>query len=306
MKYILSLLLFSTLLFSMNLKNNLENSNILGYQKELGAADYNRLRLTLDLYHDNWEDISAKVILDNENIYNFKEKNNQNKSRFYRGYLRYSGEKHMLTIGLQRIPFGVGRIWNPIDIFNPIDITSIETAERKGTEALRYEYAINSLSTLDVTLANKKQAARVKGYLDVADMALVFVKDEKREIVGYEIEGDLKDITLRSEGGYFTDTDSYRYILGAEYGFENSLTVLMEFYHDSYLSSEQLALNLSYQYSPLLYMNFLTLGNFDNNSCLISPSFIYSLSDESSITMGAFIGDKEIPNQFFMRYFINF
>lgn len=306
MKSILSLLFFSTLLFSVDLKINLENSNILGYQKELGTADYNRLRLTLDLYHDSWEDISAKLILDNENIYSFKEHHNQNKSRFYRGYLQYSGQKHMLTLGLQRVPFGVGRIWNPIDVFNPIDITSIETAERKGTEALRYEYAINSLSSLDITLANKKQAFRVKGYLDVADVALVLVKDEKREIIGYEIEGDLKDVTLRSEGGYFSDTDSYRYILGAEYGFENSLTVLMEFYHDSYLSTEQLALNLSYQYSPLLYMNFLTLGKFDNSSCLISPSCIYSLSDESSITMGAFIGDKELANQFFMRYFINF
>jgi len=105
----------------------------LGYHDSLETSNYNRLRVTLDLYHDTWEDISAKLILDNENIYSFKDKNNKNTSQFYRGYLRYSGEKHMLTLGLQRIPFGVGRIWNPIDIFNPIDITSIETDERKGT-----------------------------------------------------------------------------------------------------------------------------------------------------------------------------
>ena len=278
----------------------------MGYHDSLETSNYNRLRVTLDLYHDTWEDISAKLILDNENIYSFKDKNNKNTSQFYRGYLRYSGEKHMLTLGLQRIPFGVGRIWNPIDIFNPIDITSIETDERKGTEALRYEYAINSLSNLDITLSNKKQAARIKGYLNVADVALVLVKNENKEIIGYEVEGEFKSITLRSEGGYFTDTQSYRYIIGAEYGFENSLTILTEFYHDSELDSKQLALNLSYRYSPILYLNFLALRNFDNDAIMIAPSTTYSLSDESTIAIGAFIGVKESSNQYFMRYFINF
>ena len=278
----------------------------MGYHDSLETSNYNRLRVTLDLYHDTWEDISAKLILDNENIYSFKDKNNKNTSQFYRGYLRYSGEKHMLTLGLQRIPFGVGRIWNPIDIFNPIDITSIETDERKGTETLRYEYAINSLSNLDITLSNKKQAARIKGYLNVADVALVLVKNENKEIIGYEVEGEFKSITLRSEGGYFTDTQSYRYIIGAEYGFENSLTILTEFYHDSELDSKQLALNLSYRYSPILYLNFLALRNFDNDAIMIAPSTTYSLSDESTIAIGAFIGVKESSNQYFMRYFINF
>lgn len=306
MRFTLSLFLFPILVFGVELKTNLENSNILGYQEVLGTSNYNRLRLTLDLYHESWEDFNAKVILDNENSYNFKEHHNQNRSRFYRGNISYSGEKHMFTLGLQRVPFGVGRIWNPIDVFNPINITAIETDERKGTEALRYEYAINSLSNLDVTLSNKIQAARIKGYLDVADVALVIVKDEKRDIIGYEIEADLSDITVRSEGGYFTDTESYRYIIGAEYGFENSLIVLGEFYHDTHFDTKQLALNLSYQYSPILYLNFLTLGNFDNDSVLTSPSCTYSLSDESSISFGAFLADKEIPKQYFMRYFINF
>jgi len=178
--------------------------------------------------------------------------------------------------------------------------------KEKGTEALRYEYAINSLSNLDITLSNKKQAARIKGYLNVADVALVLVKNENKEIIGYEVEGEFKSITLRSKGGYFTDTQSYRYIIGAEYGFENSITILTEFYHDSELDSKQLALNLSYRYSPILYLNFLALRNFDNDAIMIAPSTTYSLSDKSTIAIGAFIGVKESSNQYFMRYFINF
>ncbi len=306
MRFTLSLLILSTLLCAVELKTNLENSNILGYKDTLGTTDYNRIRLSLDFYHDSYQEMSAKLILDNENTYNFKTKNNQNKSLIYRGYLRYSGEKHMLTLGRQRVPFGVGRIWNPIDIFNPINITSIETDERIATEALRYEYAINSLSNLDVTLSHKKQAARLKGYLDVADVALVLLKDEHREIIGYEIEGEFKSITLRSEGGYFSDTKNYRYIIGAEYGFENSLIILTEFYHDRALHTKQLALNLNYQYSALLNMNFLTLKNFQNSAIMIAPSFSYSLSDESTVKLGAFVSDKALENQYFIHYFVNF
>ena len=305
MRYVLSFFLFSTLLFAVEFKYNLESSNILGYQKTSETIDYNRLRLTLDLYHDNF---SAKLLLDNENIYAFKEKKNHNESKFYRGYIRYGGDKHMLTLGLQRVPLGVGRIWNPIDVFNPIDITAIETTERKGTEALRYEYAINELSNLDITLSNKKKSARIKGYLDIADVALVLVKDKNREIIGYELEGELADtdITVRSEGGYFNDTNSYRYIIGAEYGWENSLTMLMEFYHDTDIEEKQLAFSLNYQYSPLLYMNFLALENFATHRSLISPSLSYSLSDESTLNIGAFIWDRQIEDQLFIHYFVNF
>jgi len=303
MRFVLSFLLITPLLFAIEFSYNLENNNILGYHKSLGSVDYNRLRLTLDLYHDK---LSSKVILDNNNIYQFKTKENDNESTFYRGYLRYSDDKHMLTLGLQRVPLGVGRIWNPIDVFNPIDITAIETEEREGTEALRYEYAISDLSNLDITLSNKKQAARVKGYLAVADVALVLVKDENRDIIGYELEGEFKDITLRSEGGYFSDSHSWQYIIGAEYGWENSLTMLMEFYHDTLLEDKQLAINLSYQYSPLLYINGLALENLDTHTSLLSPSFTYSLSDESTLNMGAFIWDTKREEQFFIRYFVNF
>jgi len=310
MRYILSFLLLLSPLFGIELKTNLENSNIANYQKESGTTDYNRVRLTLDIDSKGWEDLNAKIIIDNENIYSFKNSDNKNRSRFYRAYIQYSTDIHFFSIGLQRVPFGVGRIWNPIDIFNPINITAIETDERKGTESIRYEYAINSLSNLDITLSTNKQAARVKGYLDIADVALVFVKDQQnsQDIIGYEAEGELPktDITLRSEGGYFTDTDSYRYIIGAEYGFENSLTLLGEFYHDTYLKNRKLALNLSYQYSALLYLNFLAIEDFDNDSRLISPSFTYSLSDESTVSAGAFLEDKNTQNRYYIHYFINF
>ncbi len=309
MRLSLSLLLFCTLILKAEIKTNFENSNILTHQQDTGVVDYNRLRLYLDFEDKRWEDISAKIILDNENNFNFKSGKNRNRSSIYRAYLNYTGEKHLVTIGLQRVAFGVGRIWNPIDVFNPIDITAVETDERKGVEAFHYEYAINSLSNFDLTLSKKKQALRVKGFLDVADVAVILIKDDKNnfDIIGYETEGELGDITLRSEGGVFFKKDEktyYKYILGAEYGFENSLIILGEFHHDTNIASKQLALNLSYQPSSLWYINFLTLYNVDAKNIMFSPSFNFSLSDESSLKVGGLITDKE--DRFFIHYFINF
>ncbi len=309
MRLFLSLLFFSTLLLKAEIKTNFENSNILTYQQDAGVVDYNRLRLYLNFDDKRWEDISAKIILDNENNFNFKSGKNQNKSLIYRAFLNYTGEKHLVTIGLQRVAFGVGRIWNPIDVFNPINITAVEIDERKGVEAFHYEYAINSLSSFDLTLSKKKQALRVKGFLDVVDIAFILIRDNKNnlDIIGYETEGELGDITLRSEGGVFFKKDYktyYKYILGAEYGFENSLIILGEFHHDTYLASKQLALNLSYQPSALWYISFLILGDVETKNIMLSPTFSLSLSDESNLQVGGFITNKE--DRFFIHYFINF
>ena len=140
----------------------------------------------------------------------------------------------------------------------------------------------------------------------------MIIKDNKNnlDIIGYEVEGELldTDITLRSEGGGFWDKKRddlyYKYIIGAEYGFENSFTILTEFYHNTELESKELALNFSYQPSTLWFLNFLAIKSLVDDSSLISPSFTYSLSDDSSAQLGAFITDKE--DRFFMRYFINF
>ncbi len=321
MRLLFSLIISITTLWSLELDNNIENSNILGYQKEIGTLNYNRVRLYTDLYIQKWEDISASLIVNNENFYNIKTNHHQNRSSIYRAHITYHGEKHLLKLGLQRIPFGVGRIYNPIDIFNPIDITEVETDERKGTEALRYEYAINQLSNLDLTLSKHKRALRLKGYLEVADIALILLKDHQKnlEIIGYEIEGELpqSNITFRSEGGRFEEKQKneiyYHYIVGAEYGFENSLTLLGEFHHNTLHNHKHFALNLSYQPSPLWILNAITLQNIDDKSILLSPSLTYSLSDESTLQMGIFFYDgkqnsefSQLEDRFFTHYFINF
>ncbi|HID69662.1 MAG TPA: hypothetical protein EYP35_04190 [Desulfobacterales bacterium] len=300
---------------------SLENTNIPGYDELSHGFDFNRLRAEFTLEHDQYPDIMATVIVDNETLYRGNPGTLTNDTSIYRAYLEYSGASHYWVIGKQRIPLGVGKFWNPIDVFNPINIQAIESNERPGTETIRYEYAINELSNIDVNIAKGKGSIRVKGYLAFADVALIGEWDEKSnlDIQGWEIEGELADtgIELRSEGGSFHNRESGRrhseFILGAEYGFANSLVLLGEYHYLDALDIDQIGLSASFIPAILWTFSVLSVTDLDDGSGFISPVLEYSLSDEMTLSAGAFFyhGPDESnlgvgSNRFYLHWFIHF
>ncbi len=299
----------------------IENTNIGGYEEQHHGNDYNRLRADLTVEHEKYTDIFARLIVDNETIYTSTPSSLQNDTSIYRAYLQYRGSKHFWSIGKQRIPLGVGRIWNPIDVFNPIDVEAVEPDERPGTDSIRYEYALNEVSNIDATISRDKGAIRVKGFLEYADMALVGLWDEDndQDIIGWELEGQLMEtgIELRSEGGSFynrTTGDRYlEFIIGGEYGFANSLTLLGEYRYSDDTNIDYIGAQASYQPTMLWLCYLLLVENLDDNSGFIAPSVEYSLSDEMTLSAGAFIyygneGDEfgPVPNRYYLRWFVHF
>jgi len=280
----------------------LENTNIIIYREESDFSDFNRLRLGGRIDSEKLEGLSFLFMVDNRTDYSYEENHLDNELVVHRMILEYGTDNYLLSAGRQRVPFGVGRIWNPIDIFNPIDSTSIETGEREGVDSLRFEYALSELSTFDITLAEDKGAARLKTFFNFVDVALVSVIDNEQDriIVGWELEGELGDsnIDARSEGGVFYDQTTNEYhtelIFGVEYGFSNSLTLLFEYQYNDEDNFDQLGATLSYQISPLLSFYLLAILDLNDHSSLISPTLTYSLSDEMTLTGGFFVysGDE--------------
>ena len=314
-------LFFVVPLFPFQAELEMENTNIALYDNTERLQDFNRIRLQSTLEHNTRSAVSGYLAIDNTNSLAFKGSANHNKTTLYRGYLRYAGEKHLFVLGRQRVPLGVGRLWNPIDTFNPIDPLSIELETRKGTDAIRYEYAVNDLSNFDCTLSQKKNGARIKGFLGAADLALVGVLDrrEKRNIMGWEMKGELAEtgIELVSEGGFFRDTEYKRdyidYIIGAEYGFSSSLTLIGEYYKSGEQKSESLGASTSFQAGPLLLIGLRAIINLNDHSTFATPFLEYSLSDEMTLSTGALIysGNAEgeyggIADQYYLRWFIHF
>lgn len=321
MRYLLKALVLSVSFgFAQDIDIQLEDVNIVKKEQGGDTIDYNRLRADLTLEFEEYENIFAKFIVDNENSYNTSKNNNENKTTLYRGYIKYIGKKNLLSLGRQRIPFGVGRIWNPIDIFNPVDSTAIEPGNRKGTDSLRYEYAMSELSNIDATVSKDKYALRIKGYTGFGDTALVVLKDNGNDTktYGYEYSGELLDtkVELRSEGGYKVlknGKDHFDAIVGAEYSFENSLTLLGEYRYKGLNRTDYLGTSLSYELTPLLATSFLTIYNFDDKSSFNTLQFSYSLADDITLDLGGlFYGGSsssefgEFNNSCFARFFIHF
>lgn len=300
---------------------SLENTNIPGYDELYQGFDFNRLRAELSFEHDQYPDLTATLIVDNETLYKNIPGTLQSNTSIYRAYLEYSGASHLWIIGKQRIPLGVGKFWNPIDVFNPIDIQAIEPNERPGTDTIRYEYAINELSNIDVNIAQGKGSIRAKGYLEFADVALIGVWDDDSDldILGWEIEGELADtgIELRSEGGSYhnrtTGSRHAEFILGAEYGFANSLVLLGEYHYLDALNIDQIGLSASFIPAILWTCSVLSVTDLNDGSGFVSPVLEYSLSDEMTLSAGAFLfhgaGNSNFgagSDRFYMRWFIHF
>ncbi len=325
--------------------------------------NYNRLRLTDKIKEANW---FAQIIADIDNYYgetyieSFEygflrsinadtpfeiETNAKNYGngevfgRMHRFYVGYGDATHNLTLGIQKVTLGVGRIWTPTDLFNPRDPLALEPDQIYGNFAFSYTYALGELSQVMGVVAKRqdnsyKYAGRIKGNVQIGDIALDLFSSNDAQMIAYEIEGNLFDtgIEWRSEGGYYKDKlldrDFYQTIVGADYGFLNGVTVIAEWLHSSktysqdeilnyqnsslsnnrHLSSDYIGASAYYDFNLLYSGSLSMIHSTEDQSSFISPLIEYSLSDDASLAIGAMLytGDNEsefgsVENSYYLR-----
>jgi hypothetical protein len=124
---------------------------------------------------------------------------------FYRLYLDYESEHVGLTLGRQRIPWGVGRLWNPIDRFNAIGPLAIESDQSGGVDAVNARWRFSGFTYLQGVYAaaedldNQSYAARLHGVFHDVDYSLVAGVFEKALALGFDLDGNLGDAAARAE-----------------------------------------------------------------------------------------------------------
>jgi len=96
----------------------------------------------------------------------------------YRGWLRVETRRFELVVGRQRIPWGVGRLWNPIDRFNAIPPLAIEADQSAGIDAVDLRLRVSGFSYLELVYApadgpDDLYAARWHGVWRNADYSFV-------------------------------------------------------------------------------------------------------------------------------------
>ncbi len=276
-------------------------------------------------------------------------------AKLYRLYAGYEDADNRAVAGLINVTMGVGRIWTPTNLFNPRNTYALEPDEVYGVAGLSYTRHLSTTSDLTVVASQKaddsfKYAASLKAFLELGDVAANVVSSDETMMVGYEIEGNLGDtgIEVRSEGAYIKNNSLYRDvnktqredvaffqgIVGADYGFENGITVVGEaLYSSEKFSYEEILANLDSEISPnLVYSRFylaatlsyafnlfldgslLYIESFnEQNSRFVSPTLTYTLNDYNSFTLGAMLQNGpagsefgSFGNTYYFRYALSF
>lgn len=82
-----------------------------------------------------------------------------------RGYVQYSHKKWEVTVGRQRINWGINTVWNPNDLFNAFSYVDFDYEERPGSDAVRIQhyYGFAGRVELAAKLADSLDGAVIAG-----------------------------------------------------------------------------------------------------------------------------------------------
>ena len=259
------------------------------------------------------------------------------RSRLYRLYGGYDDGENRIVAGLQNITMGVGHIWTPSNLFNPINTYALEPDETYGVTAITATHYVGERSQIYAAVSRRgdrsfKYAIGGKTTTGPVDIALNGIESDDTKMIGYTIEGDFGDtgIELRSEGawiravtvsaeGGFDETEFFQGIVGADYAFREGANLTLEALYssktfdyaeiganldselrnDMVLSHFYLGAMLSRDLTIYLSGSLLYIESFnDKNSRFIAPSLTYTINDNNTLSIGAQIDSGASGSEF--------
>ena len=307
---------------ALDLGGSFEN-DILGLLKKDGAAvpgDLNRARLKLD------QQFGDRLALHLEPRYYFLLRSQDlplagasdlDKLAWDRAYLKYRADDWSLTAGKQRIAWGTGYIWNPVDIFNPMVLSfAVRDEDKTNVEALRVEVPVGEAGGIDAFVLTGKpweqtsRGLRVKGTKGLFDIALSYVdQGTLGRQVGFETAGDiLKDVGVRGEIAVKTVPGVNGYVAqataGGDYTLDNGVGLNVEYYCNGLGSRDKNAYNwgtaesvgVDYLFcsankilDEITAITVSLLTNLDDQSCMVYPQYTRSLRQDLDLSIEAML-----------------
>jgi hypothetical protein len=236
--------------------------------------------------------------------------------RVYRATLTGSLGATDVRIGRQRIAWGTGRFFSPLDILNPFSPIALERSERVGVDALLAEHKVDALSRASVVFApqhdDKQSSVAALWHANVLgfDYSVVAGRFRREHVAGVDLAGQIGDAGLRAEltRSRRIDGSSYtRALLGVDYAFANTLSFSGELYHDGAgahdpqgydfaalfagrvqnVGRRYAALYAGYEITPLLKFSNYFVANLNDRSRYVSPSLSYSIKANLEWAVGA-------------------
>jgi hypothetical protein len=235
--------------------------------------------------------------------------------RLYRASVTMSVQAMDIRLGRQRVAWGTGRFWSPLDLLNPVSPTALDREERPGVDAVLFETKTGPLSRFSAVYAPQKDnrlnssAAQWHANVRGVDYSLVAGRFWGEDVVGFDVATQLGDVGLRGEVTRQRSVtgDSYaRALAGIDYAFPNTLTVSLETYSTGgggsetaqsrwadtmsgravSLATRYWGVFMSYELTPLLKsLNYFVL-NADDNSRGVDLRLLWSVRSDVDLVIG--------------------
>lgn len=248
---------------------------------------------------------------------------------FDRVLVNYMSEKISLTIGKQRINWGINTVWNPIDLFNAYNFLDFDYQERPGCNAIRIQYFPGTLASLELALKpsfdnNYHVAALLykfnKWKYDFQFLGGVYKTDIA---AGAGWAGNIKNAGFKGELVYFRSkndlkngNDDFTASVSADYSFKNNWYVSASALYvqnpvpvlygqsisfQTKLSARNLMpfrysfyASIMKSFSPILNGNLAVIYSPKDNSTIIFPGITYNLGQNFDLdfTAQSFLTDQ--------------
>ncbi len=245
------------------------------YEKSM-VSDMNRLRISPEINHDEtftfYSDLDVETVSTNynktpefdalwrESDYNdlirpsYQFADNWYiycRAGFRNLYVKMVAGSFTGTAGRQQVRFGSSRLWNPLDLMNPISPVSVEGGdEQKGTDAVRLDWYPDESTELTAVAGPRREKDRLsnikpesgnwivrfKSGVKVFDMALLAGYTSRRKNLGTDFSAEIYDGLLTGVFLYSAPDRGRRYYQcgsGYEYTFASGIYLLAEYFYNS-------------------------------------------------------------------------
>ena len=240
----------------------------------------------------------------------------------------YSNGSWEVSVGRQRINWGIATLWNPNDLFNAYNFTDFDYEERPGSDAIRVTWYKNWNTSFEIAgklaehFNESVLAARAKFGIKTYDVQLTAGNYFDSFTLGGGFAGNLFNGSLKGEMSTFIPYESgmdNQFSATLEYQRSTSFNLLYSFgglYNSSgqeksilgLVNFEPTAANLyPYEYSAFIQGNY-TIGSLATcglaavysfnarDPLFVSPSFTYSAAQNLDIDLVSQI-TAEKPNE---------
>ena len=178
-------------------------------------------------------------------------------------WLKYQKDKVEISIGRQRVNWGVNTIWNNNDLFNAYNFIDFDYIERPGSDVVRFIYTGDNLSSFElVYMPNERKGYALAGLYKLNsfgyDFQLLAANYFNDIVLGGGWAGNIKNAGFKGELSYFFDKEnienSLSFSSSLDYSTKNGFYFLGSYLYNSNGMNES---------------NFLSLININAN--VLSP-----------------------------------